>query len=93
MENNKAVIFGSNLMAFNEQEADGEGAEITYTSNDFKRMVVHEWTLYALTHVNEDDVLQYKIVGITGSQLEAERFIAGDPAKYLRVAEQKPSRQ
>ena len=80
-------------MAFNEQEADGEGAEITYTSTDFKRMVVHEWTLYALTHVNEDDVLQYKIVGITGSQLEAERFIAGDPAKYLRVAEQKPSRQ
>lgn len=80
-------------MAFNEQEADGDGAEITYTSNDFKRMVVHEWTLYALTHVNEDDVLQYKIVGITGSQLEAERFIAGDPAKYLRVAEQKPSKQ
>lgn len=80
-------------MAFNEQELDNDGAEITYTSTDFKRMVVHEWTLYALTHVNEDDVLQYKIVGITGSQLEAERFIAGDPAKYLRVAEQKPSKQ
>ena len=80
-------------MAFDEQELDNDGAEINYTSNDFKRMVVHEWTLYALTHVNEDDVLQYKIVGITGSQLEAERFIAGDPAKYLRVAEQKPSKQ
>ena len=80
-------------MAFGEQEADNDGAEINYTSNDFKRMVIREWTLYSLTHVNEDDVLQYKIVGVTGSQVEAERFIAGDPAKYLKVAEQKPSRQ
>lgn len=79
-------------MIFSEQDADSGGTEMNYTSVDFKRMVANEWTLYALTHVNEDDVLQYKIVGITGSQLEAERFIAGDPAKYLRVAEQKPSR-
>ena len=79
-------------MEFGEQEADGDGAEINYTSNDFKRMIIQEWTLYSLTHVNEDDVLQYKIVGVTGSQVEAERFISGDPAKYLRVTEQKQSR-
>lgn len=74
-------------MVFSEQDADGGGMEMNYTSVDFKRMVVNEWTLYELTHVNEDDILQYKIVGVSSDREQAERYIANEACKFLRVAE------
>ncbi len=65
------------------------GNEINYTSTDHARMVVKQWALYKLTHINEDGVLQYAIVGVTSAGQQAERFIDGMPAKFTRVAENK----
>lgn len=71
-----------------QQDAD-DGCEINYTSTDYQRMVVKQWALYKMTHINEDGVLQFAIVGVTSENEHADRFIEGLPAKYLRIAENK----
>jgi hypothetical protein len=60
-------------------------ADFLYFSEDQRLMVVNELVLYEYTHTNEDGARQYRIVGVTSVSDEAEYFLAGKPAKYRRV--------